>query len=497
MTWRPWRSDALRVMLAGVASALALPPLYLLPALLFIMPWLLRRLAQAGSAKRAAWLGWCFGFGLNVAGLYWITMPIMTEVGTFWWLVPFAAPLLAFAVAFYSIFPALAVYRMRPGLPMILVFAGVWVLSNLLQQFAFTGFPWNMWGADWTIPGRLGDVLIQPASVIGIHGLTLLTIILACLPLLGRRGWFGAAGMMLLWVGFGLARLAGPALADQNLTLGLIQPDFSVPMQWDRPALEARWQVDLDQTRQAIAAAGPGPKAIIWPETASPWLLARDAGARAMLAAVSGDIPVLAGTIRFAADGSPRNSFVVVQGPGPVLAHYDKFKLVPFGEYTPAWVPVKITPGGGFSPGPGPRTLHIPGLPPFDPLICYEAIFSGETIDNTDRPDWLVNITDDAWFGNSSGPRQDFATTRLRAVEEGVPLIRDANSGESAMIDSYGRVLASLPLLTKGVLVHKLPGALKATIYSRYGLKIPFALALVTLILGLIAARITRKRIEL
>ncbi len=175
---------------------------------------------------------------------------------------------------------------------------------------------------------------------------------------------------------------------------------------------------------------------------------------------------------------------------GTVAATYDKWHLVPFGEYQPSWVPlpVQLVPGN-FEPGPGPRTLHIPGVPPVGPLICYEAIFSGVIIDRADRPDWLVNITNDAWFGNSSGPRQHLVAARLRAVEEGLPLLRAANTGISAGFDARGRVLGRLGLNREGTLLLRLPGALPPTPFARWGLVIPGLLALAAVGGGLDLAR--------
>ncbi|HET9147923.1 MAG TPA: apolipoprotein N-acyltransferase [Acetobacteraceae bacterium] len=476
--------DAWQALFLGALSALALPPLFFLPVLWISVPGLLRLLARSGGWKRAAWIGWCFGFGFNLIGLFWVTEPMLITAKQFWWAVPIADPGLSAAVAFYMLIPCLLAYRLRPGLAMILIFAGGWVMSNLAQQFLFTGFPWNFWGADWALPGWPGTVMIQPAAIAGIHGLTLLTVIIAALPLLGRRGWYGIGAIMACWIGFGLWRVSRPAPGMRNFTVAMIQPGFAVPGSWARAALLARWRRELAMTRQAIAAAGPGPKAVIWPESASPFLLQTDGAARAALASVAGKVPVIAGTIRIAADDAPRNSLAVVEGAGPLAAYYDKWKLVPFGEYTPSWIPVKITPGGGFTPGPGPRTLSVPGVPPFGPLICYESIFSGEIVDRHMRPDWLVNITDNAWFGDSTGPRQDFATTRLRAVEEGLPLAVDANSGISAVIGPRGKVLARLGLDRRGILVHRLPAPIPAPLYARFGLTIAGILALYCLALG-------------
>jgi apolipoprotein N-acyltransferase len=235
-----------------------------------------------------------------------------------------------------------------------------------------------------------------------------------------------------------------------------------------------------------MSAAGlhAGAAAVVWPEAASPWLLDSDAVARQQLAAVTGTAPILAGSIRALSDTDYRNSLVLTAGPVPALATYDKWKLVPFGEYTPTWIPVRITPGVGFSPGTGPKTIKVDGLPPFGPLICYEDIFSGQIVNEAHRPAWLVVVTDDAWFGDSAGPDQHFVNARLRAVEEGLPLARDANSGTSAMFDAFGHLTASLPLNSAGVLVAPLPGALPETLYARLGLALPLGLSLLLVLAG-------------
>ncbi len=470
------RHPAARAFLWGLASASALPPVHLLPVLLFSIPAFLALIAGAESWKSAAWRAWAFGFGLNLAGLYWITEPILTEASSFWWLVPFAAPLLAFAVAFYSLIPALAIYWLPAGPGRLLVFAGAWVISDLIRQFAFSGFPWNLWGTDWAMPGTLGDMFIQPASLVGVHGLTLFTILLAGLPAFGRRGLIGLCAGLALWAGFGFVRLQSK-IPDTGVKIALLQPDFPVPGDFDSASLHSRWQTLL---RMSQVALHDGATTVIWPEAASPWLLDSDAAARAQLAAVTGTAPVIAGAVRVLSRSDYRNAIVVTDGPLPAAAIYDKWKLVPFGEYMPAWIPVRITPdvlGSGFTPGPGPRTLHVAGLPAFGPLICYEAIFSGQVVDEADRPSWLVNVTDDAWFGNSAGPRQHFADARLRAVEEGLPLARAANSGITVLFDSFGHVRGSLPLGVQGVLLVTLPGAGSQTFYALFGLLIPTILA--------------------
>jgi apolipoprotein N-acyltransferase len=193
----------------------------------------------------------------------------------------------------------------------------------------------------------------------------------------------------------------------------------------------------------------------------------------------------LAGSIRF--DGNePYNSMFVLSGPNDISGVYDKWHLVPFGEFPPSWVPfaIQIVPGH-FGFGSGPKTLHPPGLPPFGGLICYEAIYPGQLVNEADRPAWLVNITNDAWFGNSSGPRQHLAAARLRAVEEGLPLVRAANTGITAAFDADGREIGRLPPRVAATLVVQLPGERGPTPFSRQGLVIPLLLSVAACVAGL------------
>ncbi len=397
--------------------------------------------------RRAARLGFWFGFGCHLVGLYWITEAILARVDSFWWLVPFATPLTAAGLALlFTAIPAGLARFFPTGLPRVLGFSGLLSLAALAQGAVLTGFPWNLWGSIWALPGRPGDIFIQPAAWVGIYGLTLATLLLATLPTLGRRGLAAASILLLAWFGAGLARLDRPAPAARPLRVVLVQGDIPITMKWDRSVALRIFRTYLALTAQGVAAAGPHPSAVVWPETASPFLLETDGAARAAIAQAAGPgVPVLAGSIRFDTKGRPRNSLIVVDGPGPPAAIYDKWHLVPFGEYQPDWfpLPIQVVPGGGFAAGPGPRTIAVPGLPPFGPLICYEAIFSGEIVARP-RPDWLVNITNDAWFGNTAGPRQHLEAARMRAVEEGLPLLRAANTGISAAFDANGHEIARL-----------------------------------------------------
>ncbi len=223
---------------------------------------------------------------------------------------------------------------------------------------------------------------------------------------------------------------------------------------------------------------------VVWPETASPYALAQDPGARQAMAQAAGTaVMTLSGTERFESATVAHNSLVAVAPDASIAGVYDKAHLVPFGEYFPSYAHI-ILGEQGFVPGPGVRTLHVPGLPAIGPLICYEAAFPAQVVDRSDRPSLLVNITNDAWFGDSAGPRQHLAAARMRTIEEGLPMIRAANTGISAVIDAHGRVLDRLGLDRMGTLVSGVPGALSPTLASRLGLWSPGLLAVISLLAG-------------
>jgi apolipoprotein N-acyltransferase len=484
------RADLAALTLGALAAA-ALPPFHAIPVLLLSVPGLLALLDAAPSVWVAARRGWWFGLGHHVLGLYWITEAILFEAGRFWWLVPLAVPAVAAVLALF-IAAACLLARLAPrGWPRVVALAGAWVLTDLARQFALTGFPWNPWGSVWEIPGPIGDVFIQPGAWVGVHGLTLATILLAALPALGRRWWLAGGAVFAAWAGFGLARLRD-ATPPQALTVVLEQGNIAQGQKFDQALASRIFEHYLDLSAQGRDGH---PAVDIWPETAFPGLLDRDRQARQLVEQANGGSPSLIGSIRFDMDRRPRNSLFAVVDAGSIAGVYDKWHLVPFGEYIPEWLPlpIMVMPGGGFAPGPGPRTLHVPGLPPVGPLICYEAIFSGQIVDRGDRPAWLVNITNDAWFGNSTGPRQHLAAARMRAVEEGLPLLRAANTGISAAFDAYGHELGRIGMQTSGTLSVALPGALPPTPYARFGLWVPLVAGLIALAGGLAWRRIASR----
>ncbi len=476
----------------GALSAAALPPIHAIPVLLVSVPGLLVLLDGTRTPIAAARRGWWFGLGHHVLGLYWVTEAILFEAARFWWLVPLAVPALAGVLGVF-IAAACGVARLaRRGWPRVLALGGAWVLTDLARQFVLTGFPWNPWGSVWAIPGTAGDVFIQPAAWVGVHGLTLATLLLAAVPVLGRRWQVGGAVLLAGWIALGLIRLGQAVPPPAGLNVVLVQGNVAQGQKFDQALAIRIFESYLALTEQGRQQAGDGPLVVIWPETAFPALLEIDERARQAIEHATGGAPTLVGGVRFDEQQRPRNSLFAVIDDGAIGGVYDKWHLVPFGEYIPDWLPLPlmVMPGGGFASGPGPRTLHIPGLPPFGALICYEAIFPGQILDRSDRPAWLVNVTNDAWFGNSTGPRQHLAAARLRAVEEGLPLLRAANTGISAAFDARGHELARLTMQVTGALVVPLPGPLAETLFGRFGLWLPGLAGAVALATGLLAGRI-------
>jgi apolipoprotein N-acyltransferase len=432
-----------------------------------------------------------------MAGLYWVTNAILVMAAEFWWAVPIAVPLLAFFLAIFIAIPCGIARLVQPGWRRLFVLAGGWVLGDLARQFVLSGFPWNLLASVWEMPGLAGAVFMQPAAWVGAHGLTLATLLVAGSMALSNRARILAGVILVLWAGVGALRLRD-TVPESGLTAVIVQGNIPEADHRDHgrdPAWAARvFESYLALTRQGVADAGTAKTLVVWPETASPYALGQDPGARqAIAAAARPALMTLAGTVRFESDTVAHNSLVAVAPDGSEAGYYDKAHLVPYGEYFPSYAHFMLG-EQGFTPGPGLRTLHLAGLPAIGPLICYEAIFPAQVADEADRPALLVNITNDAWFGNSAGPRQHLAAARLRTVEEGLPMLRAANTGISAVIDAHGRITARLGLDRRGVLVSAIPGNLPRTLASRLGLAGPFTLSLLCCLAAFCPSRQRRDR---
>jgi len=469
-----WRRVAAALLL-GCSAIAALPPFHALPLLVVAFTGLLWLLSGSGAGRRAFWDGWWFGLGFHVPGLYWIANALLVEGTRFLWMVPLSLLALPAVLAIFSGAASWLARRVADrGIAGPLALAACWTLAEYLRGIMFTGFPWNLIGYAWTA----SDAMLQSTAVTGIYGLSLLTVALAAMPALlagPARALMAIAGAALVLVGLwagGALRLALVERANvPDVVLRIVQAGIAQHHKWD-PELRA-----AHMRRHLELSAAPGAERIthvIWPETAVPYFLTEEPVVRAALAQI---VP----TGGLAIVGAPRierlpgneirlwNSLHVVDSAGAIVATYDKAHLVPFGEYVPLrrFLPIeKITYGAvDFSAGPGPTALIVPGLPALGALICYEVIFPGEVVGSGQRPRWLVNLTNDAWYGTSTGPYQHFAMAQVRAVEEGLPMVRAANTGISGVIDGYGRVVARLGLNKAGVVDVPLPAALPSPTY--------------------------------
>lgn len=518
-----------RMLGLGVLAALALPPVHFLPVLLFSFGLLGKTLNTATSWKRAAWAGGLFGFGFYAAGLYWLIHAVLIRADEFWWFVPFPSLGCALILAPTAAAPAALSLLAPPGVRRLGAFAALWTLADMSRTFLFSGFTWNALGSCLAIPGVVGDILIQPAAWVGEDGLTLCLVLLstlagvACLrgsllsPRIRAFILGGGAAAVLVWAMVGAARFYTVTPIGEEGPIAVIAQG-NVPETEKVGRLNPRdiflryLRLTHDGVQQALALdhRPPAPEnpadaepentgrpiVFLWPETSFPGydLLQDSPQARAIIMRWgSGAEAGLIGALRVDEQGRYRNAMLAIAPDGTVEDFYDKARLVPFGEYQPPFIPLQIVPQGGMASGPGPRTLHLRGLPPVGPLICYEVIFSGDVTDHHDRPRWLANITNDAWFGNSAGPRQHLASVRLRAVEEGLPIARAANTGISAVYDGRGHLLHSLGWNRTAAFAVPLPAPLPATLFGLHGQTIPLSACIILLVVCISRIRNRKK----
>lgn len=479
----------------GAASATAFAPIGFLPALLLGYAALLLLLDGADKGPRplrsAAAIGWAFGFGQFLVGLHWIGFAFLIDPDAHLWQLPFALLLPAGLGLFGALACALAFYFWQDGPARLFILAVCLAAAEWLRGHIFTGFPWNLPAYGWSASLSV----LQSTSLVGAYGLSFLTILLGVsLGELASRRWRMAAIMVLLFAGlwgFGAWRLAStPQDNVPFVSLRLVQPDVPQAEKYVSRFMLRNWERLVDLSLRPPSPKSGQPTHIIWPEAATGFPVARFPGALDQIAlftargqtVITGSDRVLRGD-----GGITAYNSLYLFGPGGALPKvYDKFHLVPFGEYVPfARILNKIgfsqfVFGTGFSAGDHPHLLPVPGAPAASPLICYEIIFPHAVTDPAaPRPGWIINITDDSWFGPWAGPRQHFFTARVRAIEEGLPIARAANTGISAVIDGNGRVRAMLPLGRMGVVDAPLPASLGPTLYAKLG-DLLFALFLVT-----------------
>ncbi|MFC0634054.1 apolipoprotein N-acyltransferase [Brevundimonas balnearis] len=499
----------------GALAALAHPPFGLLPGLLGY-PALMLLADRSSGVKGAAWMGWLAGFAYFLISTWWVAEAFLVNPAQAW-MAPFAVALLPAGVGLFWA-GALALHRRisPPGLTRILTFSAIFVVFEWLRGHVLTGFPWNPLGATW----GAGSPMSQAASVVGVYGLSLITLVgVSALPapvLAGtRKARAGAllAGVALIagvWLA-GAWRLSSAQLQPTDTLLRIVQADVRQETKWSPEAYEGIVRRYINLTARPGAAT---PDIVIWPEGALP-ALANDVfapgapEAQAMARALLPGQTLLVGLGRAEAgeDGVVRyhNALFALHDEGAdglrIAAVYDKHRLVPFGEYLPLG---ELMSGIGlrslvhvpadFTPGPRPAPIALPGAPNVQPLICYESLYPGFTPGGADRPAWIVNVSNDAWFGASSGPLQHLNLASFRAIETGLPIVRSTPTGVSAVIDPWGRVVEGERLDSgeSGVIDARLPAPTRATLYGRFGDLI--LLALLLALLSPAAADVLRRR---
>ena len=429
----------------------------------------------APSAKRAFGVGWWAAFGYFAVSLHWLVEPFLVDVARHGVLAPFALAAMSGGLALFwgGAFYAVARMPMRPSTRFVML-ACTWTIAEAMRAVLFTGFTWAHLAYVW-----VDTPIIQWVSIFGPQGLGFAVMMLCFMPLMVPAELWQRAAISVaifgLMLGFGMLRPV--AIQDVEVTkivARLVQPNAAQHLKWRDDMIRVFYE------RQLNLASGPSTElldVVIFPETAMPFLLGTAPEALQGLADAAGPRTQVISGIRRRDEGDNfYNSLVHLDERGGVLSVYDKHHLVPFGEYIPlGWIVPKLGLSGladavgGFSRGTGPRVLVDKRLPSYLPLICYEAIFGRDSWVRGARPEWIVHITNDAWFGGFSGPYQHLAQAQVRAIEQGLPVARAANTGISAMIDPYGRVLTSLPIGRAGVLDANVPAALAPTVFSRLG----------------------------
>lgn len=477
------KKRTLAAFLFGASAALALPPFFVLPMLaISVCGWFV--LARtATSARQAFFTGWWWGLGFFIGGLYWMCISLLVDAEKFAWLIPFCLIGLNGVIALYPALATLAFWKLSqkysPDLIRAsLAFIGCWSVSEYLRSILFTGFPWNLVGYSWT----MWTPAMQSASVIGIHGLTLITMLLAISPLwfkTNRKCFITAWGLWAIILVWGVARIPSD-IATTDTHLRIVQAAIPQTLKWDPQGRVNGIKKHMELSKQESDIT---PDILIWPESAVPFAINQEPRLIDDLAnLVPANGALITGGLRI--DGKKYYNSIYAITQNGIAASYDKRHLVPFGEFVPfrTILPLdKITPGDtDFSQGTGEKKLEIAGLPAFAPLVCYEAIFPIQA----EYTSWILNLTNDAWFGNSTGPYQHFHMTRFRAVETGLPLVRAANTGISAVIDPYGRVAESLGHNMSGMINAALPEPIEETFFQYFGNLLYFLILLLCFISG-------------
>ena len=505
---RGFRAYAL-AFLSGALSVLTFAPfhfLLLLPVCLCVLVW---QLDGCRSFRHTLAIAWAFSAGFYGIGWHWIGHSVFVSApGHVFYLIPLTGYLLVVAPLFFII--ACVVVRRflwSEGLPRLLAFAAMLALADWVRgHFMADGLPWNLWGNTLTasLPWA------QAASLVGVYGLSLVSVAIALVPALfgdGRReaqtankrtrslvSGFAVVFAVAAWL-WG-AHYIDSAPEQEGIAVRIVQPNINQRDKLERNNINEMANVMLRLSfRPEDYENFPEPDVIIWPEVAIPVVIEDEGLLLEYLEKyLSSGSRLIAGSYRYEENSTglqSYNSLVVLDDNAVLEEYYDKQHLVPFGEYLPYEVFFEKTglrtlaKAGGFDAGTGSRMLELGELPDAAALICFEIIFSGDILTRGERPDWLVNVSNDAWFGNSIGPWQHLDQAAIRAIEEGLPVARSTNTGVSAMIDSRGRILAKLEIGERGVLDVRLPPPGPPTVFSRVGDVPMFAATFLLLLLSM------------
>ena len=480
----------------GAVGALALAPFDLWFVVFPAFAALIAIVAMSGAPRLAARRAWMGGLGWFGVSLHWIVQPFFVDAVATGWMAPFALVLMAGGAALFWAVPGwLAVRTCSSNGARAVAFAMMLFFAEAARGRVFSGLPWAQPGH-----GLIGSNALWTSAWIGPLGLSFLVLGvggLAALLWLSRRPVWAVFP-----IGLGLALGAwpmSPTLAPPSETVArLVQINAPQHQKWDPEWIPVFYARALSLTAQAPGPLG-APDLVIWPETSLPEILRNSDVVRADISAAAGPATVIVGAQRYAGL-QPRNVLAVLGAGGEVTAVYDKHHLVPFGEYLPLrnlaealglrGIAARLQ--GGYWPGDGPETLDLDDLGRVFPMICYETIFP-RYLRQVERPDWQVVLTNDAWFGSFAMPYQHLALAQLRAAESGVPVLRVANTGVTAVIDAQGRILDALPMDQSGVIDTAVPSALPPTAFARFGHLPVFILALCVLVVTIVRTRVRER----
>jgi len=466
------------ILIAGALSSLGFPPFYAVPLFVLSLIFTLFLCDRVKTYRHAALIGYLYGFGFFTAGFYWVANALLVDALTFGWLYPIALLGLGAFFGLFFILPFIVWHTLNQSKPWakVIGFTCTFVLMEYLRSLLLTGFPWNMLGTMFAF----SDVLIQTASLIGCYGLSFALLVLVGSVYVFIKAKYKSAIvvfllLLCLMTCFGVWRLSFYNNNNSNLKVRLVQPSIAQRMKWNRETLQDNLKTYINMSRQK---GFEDIKFVVWGETATAFNPKDSAFYKELIKrAVPQKGYLMTGLLRYDEKNDILyNSMSVIDENGETIAFYDKNHLVPFGEYIPfrkflpKWIKPVANQIADFSRGEKYKILNVSGLPKFGALICYEVIFEDEVINRKNKPQFLVVFSNDGWYGKSSGPYQHLVSARMRATEEGITIIRAANSGISAVINPLGQSIGQIDLNKKDVLDVYLPARLDIpTIYSKIG----------------------------